>query len=228
MIVAPLPPAALTASPARIELSGAGTAVIRVANPGRSSAVVAVSRAGFGLDLHGRPRIVVRRDPSVRVSVAPGRVVLRPGGAASIVVSSALGPRARPGDHELLVLLATRRLAGAGISARMQVGVVVDVRVPGVVVRRLDVRQLRVLRRGRLEVLVRNGGDVVERISARTLRIVLRRGGRVLAKLQPMPRELLPGARGIVEARYPPRIRGRARATVLIGRRAVVYRIRLP
>ena len=227
MIVAP-PPAALSASPARIELVGAGAHAIRVTNPARVAVVVDAGLAGYGLDLPGRARIVVWRDPAVRVSVAPGRVALGPGGTGSIVVTTAVGAHARPGDHEALVLLATRRLAGAGVAIRMQVGIPVLVRVPGAVVRRLAVRGVRVQRPRRLDVSVRNGGNVVERIGRETLRIVLQRHGRVLATLRPAPRELLPGTRGIVEARYPAQLHGQVTAYVELADRKAVFRIRLP
>ena len=228
VIVAPPPTAALTASPARIELVGAGVRTVRVANPGRAGVVVEAGAAGFGLDLRGRPRIVVRRDTAVRVSVSPGRLALGPGAAASLEVTSRVGAHARPGDHELLVVLATRRLAGAGVSIRMQVGIVVVVRVPGAVVRRLDVRGMRVRAERRLDVMLLNSGNVVERIGRATLRIVLRRHGRVLATLRPAPRELLPGARGIVEARYPSDVRGRVDAAVELAGRTTRFRLRLP
>jgi hypothetical protein len=227
VIVAPPPPAALTASPTRIELVGTGVRTIRVANPGRARVVVEAGPAGFGLDLRGRPRVVVRRDPAVRVSVSPGRVALGAGAAASLEVSSKVGAHARAGDHELLVLLATRRLAGAGVSIRMQLGIVVVVRVPGAVVRRLAVRGVRVRGPRRLDVMLRNGGNVVERIGPTALRIVLLRHGHVLATLRPTPRELLPGARGIVEARYPSDVRGRVDAAVELGGRTSVFRVRL-
>jgi hypothetical protein len=228
VILAPPPPAALTASPARIELVGVGARTIRVANPGRAGVIVDASPAGFGLDLRGRPRIVVRRDPAVRVSVSPGRVALGPGRTASLVVSSRVGSHARPGDHELLVLLATRRLAGAGVSIRMQVGIVVVVRVPGAIVRRLSVHRIRVRAARVLDVVVRNAGNVVESVDGRTLRVVLRRHGRVLVTLRPAPRELLPGSRGIVEARYPRGVHGRVTATVELAGRAGRFRLRLP
>ena len=227
MIAAP-PPAALTASPARIELAGSASRTIRVTNPGRLEAVVDATPAGFGLDLRGRPRIVVRRDPSVRISVRPHRVALRSGATASVVVSSALGVHARPGDHALLVLLATRPRGNSGVAVRMRVGVVVVVRVPGAVVRRLDVRGLRMHRPRLVEVALWNGGNVVEHIGARTFRIVLRRRGRVLATLHPAPRELLPGTRGVVEIRCRTRVHGRVSATVELAGRAAVFRIRLP
>jgi hypothetical protein len=228
VIAAPPPPAALTASPARIELAGTGAETIRVTNPARAGATVDASPAGFGLTLRGRPRIVARRDPSVRVSVSPARISLAPGATASIVVSSKVGAHARPGDHEVLVVLATRRFAGAGVSIRMQVGIVVVVRVAGAVVRRLDVQAAHVRRPRRLDVVLRNGGNVVERIGRTTLRIVLRRRGRVLATLRPVPRELLPGARGIVEAAYPSGVRGRVTATVELAGRRAVFPLRLP
>src|SRR5262249_13969260 len=52
------PPIGLTASPAHVVLRGSGTTTVRVTNPGKRAVVVDVDRAGFALDLRGRPRIV--------------------------------------------------------------------------------------------------------------------------------------------------------------------------
>lgn len=221
MIAAP-PPVALTASPVRIALSGAARETIRVANPGRLPAVVDAAPAGFALDLRGRPRVVVRRDTSVRVTVRPNRVTLPPGGDALLVVSSSVAPRARAGDHEALVLLTTRPRDRNGVAVRMQLGVVVTVRVAGTLVHRLELLALRVDRRGRrslLDLTLRNRGNVAEEVGPASLRLELRRAGRVLATLRPVRRRLLPGARGVAEFRRPDRLSGRVTAVVTLSGR---------
>jgi hypothetical protein len=216
MIAAP-PPAALTAAPARIELSGAARQVVRVTNPGRTGVVVDAVQAGFALGLHGRPRIV-QRDPAARVSIRPRSLALRAGETRTIVVSSAAAS-GQAGDHAALVLLTTRPRRTASVGVRLRLGIVVIVRVPGAVVHRLALAALRA-RRGVLDVVVRNRGNVVERIGARNLHVRLRRGGRVVATLAVPERELLPGARGIVELRRPARVRGSLRALVELWSRS--------
>jgi hypothetical protein len=224
-VTAAPPPVALTAAPARIELAGAAGGLLRVTNPGLSAVVVEAAPAGFALDLRGHPRIV-RRDPHARISVRPNRVALGPGRSASLTVSSAVSSLARAGDHEALVLLTAHPRASTGVGVRMRLGVVVVVRVAGPVVHRLEPIRVR-FRRGRLAVTVRNRGNVVEAIGPRSCRVVLRRGGRVLAALAVARRELLAGARGIVEVRSPPRLRGRVRVVVEVrdGAGALVRRV---
>jgi hypothetical protein len=221
MIVAP-PPVALSASPPRVVLAGASSEAIQVTNAGRRIAVVTVAPAGFALDLRGRPRVVqVRGRPLFEVR--PRRLELPPRQTAVLTVSAASLRTTPPGDHAALVLLTTRPLAGNGIAVRMRLGVVVIVRVPGVLVHRVEVRAVRVRRRGVLYLSVANRGNASERIAPGRLRVTLVRRGLVLARLLAVPRELLPGTRGVVELRYPGRIRGRvaARVELTLGRRVV-------
>jgi hypothetical protein len=229
-VTAAPPPVALTAAPARIELAGAAGGVLRVTNPGRSPVVIEAAPAGFALDLGGRPRIVAR-DPDARISVRPGRVALGAGRSASLAVSSAVSSRARAGDHEALVLLTARPRGSKGVGVRMRLGVVVIVRVAGAVVHRLEPMRVQV-KRGRLAVTVRNLGNVVEAIGPQSFRVMFRRGGRMFATLAAARRELLPGARGFVEIRRPPRLRGRFRVLVdvrdgagVLVRRAFAVRV---
>jgi hypothetical protein len=201
-VIAAPPPVALTAAPARIELAGAADETLLVSNPSRGAAVVDVRPAGFALDLHGWPRILVRRDASVHVTVEPHRLVLRPGQTGSATVTSTIAPGARPGDHVALVVLATHTRGTAGVGVRMQLGVVVTVRVPGRVVHRLEVRGMHARPRT-LEIVLRNRGNVTEDVGPSNMRVVLRRAGRVIGRLRPRRRELLPGTAGIVEVRRP-------------------------
>lgn len=214
------PPAALAASPARIELAGGASRTIRIVNPGGTTAVVEANPAGFGLDLRGRPHVVGRRDPAVTIVVRPRSAALPPGGAATFAVSAVIGRRAQPGDHPRLVLLATAAPRGGGVAVRVRLGVVVIVRVPGALVHRLGVHSVRLHRRV-LAVALRNRGNVVERFA---LRVVLRRRGRAVAAMRAPSRELLPGSKGVVELRVPARIRGRVSAVVELWGRAVARR----
>src|SRR5207237_4136583 len=104
-----------------------------------------------------------------------------------------------PGDHHALVLLATRPVRRGVVALRTRVGVLVLVRVPGRIVRRLDVLALRVRRHGRgrlLELHVANRGNVTERLVRRCVTVSLVRRGRVRTTLAAAPRDLLPRTSG--------------------------------
>jgi hypothetical protein len=215
------PPLALTATPAHVSIAGSGRATVRVANPGRTPLVVEAARAGFSLDLRGRPRIVPRqnRHAASWLDVKPGRFVLRPGGRRALTVTSRLPARIEPGDHDALVLLTTHPRRKAGVAVRLRVGVIVVVRAPGKVVRRLVLRELHVRRaRGTraLEILVVNRGNVTESLSRGRVRIsLLQRGKR--ATFAAEPRDLRPRTSGVVVARYGARKHGWATVRVEIA-----------
>jgi hypothetical protein len=212
-------PASLAASPARVTLTGTASKPIRVTNSGGRAAIVDVAPAGFALDLRGRPKIV--RAAPLRLDVRPRRIDLRPGEASTLTVSASLRPRLRAGDHPALVLLTTRPRPGAGLGVRLQIGVVVIVRVPGAVVHKLALRRVRVRHVPAgdvLEVSLVNRGDVTERLGRDGVRVTLRRRGRVIAHLRPAPREIFPRSRAIETFRYRGPARGSARAVVEIAR----------
>jgi len=144
----------------------------------------------------------------------PRRLRIAPGAKAVLNVKAAPPRRAEPGDHPALVLLTTRPLGVRRVRVRLRVGVVVDLRVPGRIVRRVDARALTVRRRGRLRLLelrLVNRGNVTERFAEDGLRLVLSRGGRPLATLRPRRGELLPRSTGLAEFPY----RGPARSGVV-------------
>jgi len=226
-------PVALTASPAHLTLTGSGAATIRVTNTGSSRVVVDVRRAGFSLDLRGRPKIVPRgakRSADSWLGIRPQRFALRAGRSSSVTVSARTPRHAEPGDHDALVLLTTRPRRRVGLAVRMRLGVVVDVRAPGRVVRRLVLRELRVRHRGRLrtlELVVANRGNVTEEVGRDRALVSLRRHGTVLASLRPEARELLPHTLGLVLFRYRGPTKGRVSALVTLASDsgdAVTYR----
>jgi hypothetical protein len=212
-VIAAAPPVALTATPAHVSLAGAAVQSITVANPGRSVAVVEVRLGGFALDLHGRPRVVTQRDRSIVLSIAPKRFALAPGATGTVLVAASVHPGAHVGDHVGLVLFTTQPRGGAGVGVRMQVGVPVTVRVAGAIRRRVEFESLRLAKR-MLELRFHNTGNVTATIGAHRFSVELRRNGRVLAALRVRRRELLPGARSVVDVRLPPHIHGRVRAIV--------------
>jgi hypothetical protein len=65
-----------------------------------------------------------------------------------------------------------------------------------------------------VDLYVANRGNVTEVLKRGQSTVTLRRGRRILARLHPAPRELLPRTIGIVSARYAGRVRGPATALV--------------
>lgn len=231
-------PASIAAAPARVTLTGAEQRTIRVTNSGGAIALIDVAPAGFALDLRGRPRIVPRSDAvAARLVVQPRRLALQPGEPSTLVVSAAIPPHARAGDHPTLVLLTTRPRPGSGLGVRLQIGIVVMVRVPGAVTHRLDVRRLRVRRvhgADLIELAVLNRGNVTERLGRGRVLVTLRRRGRVIARLATTAREVFPRAVATQAFRYAGRFRGLVTALVAVARPASgvpvlrrSYRIRL-
>jgi hypothetical protein len=217
------PSVALTASPARVMLVGAGRATVQLSNRGSRAVVVEVGRAGFALDLRGRPRIVSKgfaRAADAWLTVRPRRVVVPSRGNASLTVTAKLPRRVEPGDHDALVVLTTRPQLAGGVAVRMRVGVRVVVRAPGGIVRRLDLRELRVRRAGRsrvLELLVVNRGNITETLFRSRVELTLRQSGRGQSRVRPATRELRPGTRGIVQFVYRGRLRGAVTAGVAVA-----------
>lgn len=216
------PALALTATPAHLSIVGPGRATVRVANAGSSPLVVEARRAGFSLDLRGRPTIVAHeavRAATAWLSVQPRRFVLSAGASRVLAVSSRPPARIEPGDHDAIVLLTTRPLRRVGIALRMRIGVVVVVRAPGRIVRRLVLGGL-VVRRTHgsriLELSVVNRGNVTETLARGRVRVSLLRGGHVTT-VPAEPRDLRPRTNGVVQFRYRGTLSGWTTARVQIA-----------
>ena len=208
------PLVSLSAAPSRVALTGAATQRVAVTNVGTSAIVVSASAEGLALDARGRPAIARRSAPRSAarwLRIVPASLSLRPGAAASVTVASKLPRRAEPGDHHALLLLASRPLARGGVNVRMRLGVRIVVRAPGRVVRRLVVAGLRVRHAGRarlVEVTILNRGNVTETLPRGRLSVLLVRNGKVLTRLVPDRRELLPRSRGVLSPTYSGRLHG--------------------
>jgi hypothetical protein len=196
-----------------------------VTNSGTRTVVVVAGPAGYALDLRGRPQIVGRgrsNGAAGWLTLHPSRLVLAPGATAPVVVTAAAPRRVPPGDHPALVLLEARSAGVARVAVALRVGIVVDIRAAGVVVRRVDIRALRLRRAGSahtLEVVLRNRGNVSELVTPRRLSVVLRRRGRLIATLHPLAQTLLPRTSGLFDLRYRSNVRGpvTAIATLLVA-----------
>ena len=217
-------PVSVAATPARVTIVGSGRTTIQVTNSGSRRVEIEVRRAGFALDLRGRPKIVRRgrigRAAVSWLTVRPRRLVLPPGTKRPLTIASSVPRRARPGDHNALVLLTTRPIRGARVAVRMRLGIVVVVRAAGRTSRRLELRKLRVRRLGSrrmLDLLVANLGNVTEVLEHERVTVILRRGDQIVAKLHPPARELLPQTTGLVQARYTGRVRGPVTALVQLS-----------
>jgi hypothetical protein len=220
------PRVALIASPAHVSLAGSAKAPLAVTNSGADPVVVDVTRAGFALDLRGRPRVAGRR--TTWLAVAPRRLTLAPGARATLTVTSRVPSRAEPGDHSELVLLATRPPTARKLPVRVRLGVVVTVRAPGKVVRRLDVVRIRARHAGRARVLgmlLANRGNVTETVGGSCALLWLHRRGRMLARLRAAERRILPHTSGLLELLYRGRARGRLALRVVPASRPGCPRI---
>jgi len=188
-------PVALAVSPARISLDAPASRTIQLRNVGAERVVVEVA-----------PKSADRRMPAKRwVTIRPAQFALRAGSRAVLTVRADVRPGIGAGDHEALVLLITRPLQRNRVAVRLRLGIRVRVRMPGRIVRRVELRGLRLRRRSHARLLlvpIANMGNVIEHLTGpRTL--ALFRRGRVVARL-PLhgARELLPGTRTILVARY--------------------------
>jgi hypothetical protein len=217
------PPVGLSATPSRVSLEGTSTANVRVTNPGSLPVAVEVGQAGFSLDLRGQPQVVPRgraRAATGWLTARPTRFVLGARGTQTLAVSARLPAHVEPGDHDALVLLTTRFKREGGVTVRMRLGIVVVVRAPGRVVRRLvlgrlDVRRTRAARV--LELRVANRGNVTETLGKARVRVLLQRRSAV-TRLDAGPRDLRPRTSGIVQLRYGGRLRGWVTARAEVAR----------
>jgi hypothetical protein len=134
---------------------------------------------------------------------------------------SAVVPRgSAPGDHTALVLLITEPVRRGSLPTRIRIGVVVVVRVPGRIVRRVVLRAVRIRRAGHarlLEVSIADQGNVDEWIGPRRLTVTLVRGGRMLARLRPAGRRFLARTSGLAVVRAPAGLRGPVRVVVSLA-----------
>jgi hypothetical protein len=218
LIAASPPPVALAVSPPRLVVAAGETRAIRVTNGGTAVADVEASAKGYAVSLRGRPVVLAHRAP---VILRPRRVTIPPGRTVTIAVAAGAAPAA--GDRPATVLVKTAGGAG-GVRVSVRVGVLVLVRGPGPVRHRIVVAGLRV-RGPRLELALRNAGNVSERIQPT---IQFYRRGRLVGRMRASPRELLPRSRGICAFRFRGRVHGRVAARVRVAAALRVFRLDLP
>jgi antitoxin (DNA-binding transcriptional repressor) of toxin-antitoxin stability system len=108
----------------------------------------------------------------------------------------------------------------------MRLGVVVLLRVPGKVVHRLALTVLRAHRRI-LALGLANHGNVAETLLGPGVTVTLWRRGRLVARLHPLSREVLPRTRAVLELRYRGRLRGPMVARAALGALRRTFHLRL-
>jgi hypothetical protein len=214
VLIAPPAPVALAVSPASIVMKAPGSKRISLRNTGMEDVVVEVTRRAVGESAAFKSWL----------RVVPASRSIRAGRSATFTLRASRTPATTPGDHSAVILLTTRRTSTDRIAVRLRVGVRVLVRVPGRLVRRIDLGRLRV-KRNQIVAWVVNRGNVVVRLDARAR---LLRRGRVVARLRTRGRgTLLPGGRAAIRFDRPRRLHGPFVAEVLIGREVRRYRVRL-
>jgi hypothetical protein len=223
---ADLPRVALSVSPAQLAVTAPGSRRINLRNDGAERIVVESARRAVAGQTAAKEWL----------QVVPARFLLRPGKSAVLTLRVRPPRGAEPGNHHVLVLLTTHPPRSSRVTVHVRLGVRVEVRVPGRIVRRLAWGGLRIHRsRGArfLFVSVANRGNVTVQLRGRVTASLFRRGQQVARLSPPARRALLPGARALLELRYGGRVRGPVIAVVQVrlgpGVPAVKrrYRIRL-
>ena len=164
---------------------------------------------------------VLRRTVVTRwLQISPERLLLGPGRSAVLTLRAKAGRDAEPGDHQVLVLLATRPQHGSRVALRLRLGVRVNVRMPGRVVRRLALGGVRVHRKRGLRFIfvpVVNRGNVTVQLRGHVTAVVVppRRSCRA-ATTRWLDLRCAPGARTLLALRYAGRVRGPVIAVVQI------------
>jgi hypothetical protein len=200
-LIATVAALALSVSPARLAVVAPAARTVELQNTGSARVVVDVARRA----LDGRT------SPTV-LSIRPAHLVL-PGRATRIVTVGVPARGAGPGDHQLILLFSARPRARPGLAVRLRLGVRVRIRVPGRLVRHVDIRAVRRRRRA-VFVSLANRGNVTEDIAGR-LSVTLLQNGRVLSRLRLRgPAELLPQTRRVVSLPYAAGAHGPATAIV--------------
>lgn len=220
---------ALAASPLRVVVHPGETTTITVRNLGAAAASVAAAPNAYRLDLRGRPQLAAASRSWL--IVGKRRFALAPRRGTEVAVRVVAPRGARPGDHAQVLLFSAAALGVRGVRVAVRVGVVVVVRCPGILRRRLAPLALSARRTARgpvLRLLLRNAGNVDEWVSSRRLVVQVWRGSRQLALLRPRPRRLLAGARGLFEWSLGRRITGPISIVVSTGAKPERrYRLRL-
>ena len=213
----------LAVNPTRLLMGGKAQGMFEVTNPTNRPLVVGVSTADFLLRANGTavvsPKLPSARSAKKWLKVSPAKLRLAPGATDTLRVSSNAPKGASPGDHHALVQFTTAPTGSGTVRTRTQIGLPVLVRVNGPVLRTLEIKSLRVAQSKsgrRLRLVVRNRGNINERLLRRTVTVRLVRGGKRLAKLVAPARTVLPGERTVYSLPLAERMHGSVTALVSV------------
>jgi hypothetical protein len=195
-----------------------------VRNRGARRVRVFATPSSFSFDLYGNARIAAgsqpRRSARAWLTVRPGRLVLAPGKRGVFRITAQPPRGASPGDHHALVLLSARALRNERVAIGTRLGVLVFVRVPGRVVRRVTIGRAWVSRTrasGSIAVTAINRGNLAERLLSGQVTVAMWRARRLVTSLRGPTLDLLPRSRGLVLIPVRQRLRGLFTAVVRIA-----------
>jgi hypothetical protein len=214
----------LSVSPASVSLSGPSARTLKLRNDGTERVVVDVTRRTADGKTAARTWL----------GVVPTRLSLRAGATAVVTVRVTPPRGAEPGDHRVLVLLTTRPLRSAGgVNVQARLGVRVNVRLPGLVLRRLAFGRVRLDAQPDRALLVpiANRGNVSLVLRGHVKAYLAKRGRRVARLSASLPQALRPSGRTVLGFRVARHLHGRVTAVIRIRVGATTaerrYRLRL-
>lgn len=217
MIAQPaVPAAALSVSPARATIHASSSVSLRVANPSATGVFVTVTRTGLTLRAGGRPALDAARMPRAGwLYVSATRFRLDAHRLRVVRVRAGELADARPGDHAAVLLFSATPVRRGGVAVALRIGVVLTLRAPGHVRRRLTLRAVALSGR-HVRVTVCNDGDVDESLGRGAVRVTTK-WSQGAARARSSPQRILAHTTGVLVLALPRRARGRMTITARLG-----------
>jgi P pilus assembly chaperone PapD len=214
-------PVTLAINPTQLVLVGAADGKFTVRNPTGNPVTLQASVGNFTIRPNGHVVVNPRRAPQHSakrwLAISPKEFTIKPHTNAGLSVHSHPAANASPGDHYALVLFTTAPSGTGKVLVRTRLGVAVLVRVPGKIKRRLVIGGLSASRtKHELRLVIKNRGNINERLLKRHVSVTLKRRGRLVQKLSAPARDLLPRGRAVYRLPYRQSLSGSVTAVVTV------------
>jgi len=215
------PVTSLAVEPTELVLVGATNGAFMIRNPTEHPIPLKASIGNYAIKKNGtvvvNPRVAPKGSAKQWLTIAPKSFTLKPHTSAQLKVRSHPGRRAGPGDHHALVLLATVPSGKSRVLVKTRVAVAVLVRVSGKIKREFVIGGLSAARRRhQLRLVVKNAGNINERLPVRSVTVAIKHGRRVVQTLRAPARDILPHSGTVYRLPYRSSLKGKMTATVTV------------
>jgi len=215
------PVTSLAVDPTQLVLVGATEGSYTVRNPTGKPVSLNASIGNYTITPKGKavvnPKVPPKGSAKHWLTISPKSFQLKAHASAVLTVRSHPGKHAGPGDHHALVLFTTAPSGKGKVLVRTRIGVTALVRVRGKIKRKLVIGGVSAARRShQLRLVLRNRGNINERLPRNSVRVVLKKGHRTLQRLSAPARDMLPRSRSVYGLPYQHGLSGTLTAIVTV------------